>query len=131
MNIKLIPLNEIEAGINNFDFIETNSSKIPIMGRIIIGNSPGDPSDENWKIVVLEIGLEYTTHTGDYRWYWEISIRDSSNTETILKKHDTEYTAQYKPSCRGCSIIPLEIHGDTPQDFSQTIMDDIIKNFAI
>ena len=37
MNIELAPLSEIETALNNFDFIETNNSSKPIMGRSIIG----------------------------------------------------------------------------------------------
>jgi hypothetical protein len=132
LNVKLEPLSEIEKGLNNFDFFETNNSKIPIMGRIIIGNISSEPLEdinENLKMIVLEIGLESTDNAEDYEWYWEITLRDSSTTESVSKKHNTGYTAQYKPSCKGCSCIPMELHGDMPKDFSKLIIDDITKIF--
>jgi hypothetical protein len=134
MNVKLESLNEIEEGLNNFDFFETNNSKIPIMGRIIIGNISDEPLEElneNLKMIVLEIGLESTDNTEDYEWYWEITVRDISTTESVSKRHNTGYTAQYKPSCRGCSCTPMELQGDMPRDFSKLIIDDITKNFDI
>lgn len=134
LNIKLEPLSEIEAGLNNFDFVETNNPKIPVWGRIIIGISD-EPLEnvppEDWKSVVLEIGLESTGNPENYEWYWEITIRDTSTIEYVSKKHNTGYTARYKPSCRGCSCIPMELQGDTLKDFSRTIIEDIIKNFNI
>ncbi len=131
MDVKLIPLDEIEAGLMDFEFIETNNTKIPVMGRIIIGSSPGDPGDPHWKAVVLEIGLENTDKTRDYKWYWEISIRDSFSTEFISKKHDTGYTALYKPSCVGCSCIPMELQGDILRDFYPEVIEDITSHFKL
>ena len=134
MNVKLGSLSEIEEGLNNFDFLETNNSKIPIMGRIIIGNISDEPLEdlnENLKMIVLEIGLESTDNHEDYEWYWEITVRDISTTEIVSKRHNTGYTAQYKPSCRGCSCTPMELQGDMPKDFSKLIIDDITKNFDI
>jgi hypothetical protein len=131
MNVKLMPLSEIEAGLSDFEFIETKNPIIPIMGRIIIGNSPGDPFDPHWKTVILEIGLEKTDEDKDYQWYWEISIRDSSATKFVSKKHNTGYNARYKPSCVGCSCVPMELQGDILEDFSQLIIEDITKNFDV
>jgi hypothetical protein len=133
LNVKLESLSEIEKGLNNFDFVETNNSKIPIMGRIIIGTISETLEDlnENWKMIILEIGLESSANAGDYEWYWEITLKDISTTEIVSKKHNIGYTARYKPSCRGCSCIPMELHGDMPKDFSKLIIDDITKNFDI
>ncbi len=62
MNIELAPLSEIETALNNFDFIETNNSSKPIMGRIIIGTIL---EKENLKMIVLEIGLESSDNAED------------------------------------------------------------------
>ncbi|MEN6329538.1 MAG: hypothetical protein ABFC91_04535 [Methanobacteriaceae archaeon] len=131
MDVKLMALDEIALGLKDFPFIETKNSEIPVMGRIIIGSSPGDPWDPDWKSVVLEIGLEKHEEAKDYGWYWEISIRDSSATEFISKKHNSGYTAKYKPSCVGCSCVPMELQGDILKDFSQQVLDDISELFDL
>jgi hypothetical protein len=131
MNVKLTPLDEISAGLKDFEFIETKNNRIPIMGRIIIGTSPGDPGDPNWKTIVLEIGLEKGVEAIDYQWYWEISIRDSSTTEFVSKNHNTGYTAKFRPSCVGCTCRPMELQGDVLTDFSPEIMADIAAHFDV
>jgi hypothetical protein len=131
MDVKLMPINEISAGLNDFEFIETKNTQIPIMGRIIIGSSPGDPADPRWKTVVLEIGLEKNDGARDYQWYWEISIRDSYTTEFVSRKHNTGYIAKYMPSCVGCSCRPMELKGDVLGDFSQEIIADITAHFDV
>lgn len=134
LNIKIEPLSEIEAGLNNFNFVETNNPKTPLWGKIIIGISDESieniPSEDH-KIAVLEIGLESADNTKDHKWYWEITIRNISTTEYVSKKHNIGYTARYKPSCRGCSYVPMELNGDMPKDFSKLIIEDITKNFDI
>lgn len=124
-----MPIDEISAGLKDFQFIETKNTHTPIMGRIIIGSSPGDPGDPSWKTIVLEVGLEKNDEARDYQWYWEISIRDSSTTEFVSKKHNTGYTASYKPSCVGCSCRPMELQGDVLTDFSPEIIADITAHF--
>jgi hypothetical protein len=101
------------------------------MGRIIIGSTTGDPVDPNWKTVVLEIGLEKNDKTRDYQWYWEISIRDSSTTLFVSKKHNTGYTAKYRPSCVGCACTPMELQGDILTDFIPEIIADINLHFDV
>ena len=128
MNIELAPLSEIETALNNFDFIETNNSSKPIMGRIIIGTIL---EKENLKMIVLEIGLESSDNAEVYKWYWEIKLSDDSSTESVSKKHDIGYTTPYKPSCKACSIIPMELQGDKLKDFSKLIIEDIKENFDI
>lgn len=128
MSIDLAPISEIETALNNFEFIETNNQEKPIMGRIIIGNIV---EKENLKMIVLEIGLESSDNAEVYKWYWEITLSDDSTTEYVSKKHDSGYTTPYKPSCKACSIIPMELQGDTLKDFSKLIMDDIKENFDI
>jgi hypothetical protein len=100
------------------------------MGRIIIRNISDEPPEENFKIIMLEIGLECIDEE-NCEWYWEISVRDISTTEVVSKNHNTGYTARYKPSCRGCSCIPMELKGDMLKDFSKLIIEDITKNFDI
>jgi hypothetical protein len=130
MNFNLIPLSEIEAGLNDFQFIETNNPEIPIMGRVIIGTvEPEDTPD--MKMLVLEIGLEQSNKAEEYEWYWEITMRDISTTEIVSKNHNTGFTAQYKRSCRGCSVIPMEIQGHNLADLSPRIVEDITKNFDL
>ncbi|MGF7118604.1 hypothetical protein [Methanobacterium oryzae] len=128
MNVELAPLSEIETALNNFDFIETNNPVKPIMGRIIIGNIL---ENENLKMIVLEIGLESSDNAEDYGWYWEIKLSDDSSTEIVSKKHDVGFSTSYKPSCKACSIIPMELRGDKLKDFSKLIIEDIKENFDI
>lgn len=128
MNIDLAPINEIETALNNFEFIETNNSIKPIMGRIIIGNIL---EKDNLKMIVLEIGLESSDSAEEYKWYWEIKLSDDSSTEVVSRKHDVGYTTPYKPSCKACSIIPMELQGDKLKDFSKLIIEDIKENFII
>lgn len=134
MNVQLAPLSEIEAGLSDCELMETYNPKVPIMGRIMIGYVPGEPEDidpQNWKSVILEIGLERTGDAKDFEWYWEISIRDFSTTEFVLKRHNTGLNAHFKPSCSGCYSIPMELEGNKPEDFSQRIIDDITKYFNL
>lgn len=128
MNIDLAPISEIETALNNFEFIETNNSNKPIMGRIIIGNIL---EKDNLKMIVLEIGLESSDNDEVYKWYWEITLSDDSTTEIVSKKHDIGFSTPYKPSCKACSIIPMELQGDKLKDFSKLIIDDIKENFDI
>ncbi|MGC9517449.1 MAG: hypothetical protein ACP5C3_07120 [Methanomicrobiales archaeon] len=124
------PLIEIEAELYDFYLNETFDPKNPIMGRIIIGNGSNKPMEDlhvhDWKIVVLEIGLEYHEKE-EYEWYWEITIRNISNTQLILNKHNTGYTASYVPGGRGCSGIPTDwsIYEDEIKDFADLIIEDI------
>ena len=89
-DFQMEPLDEIEREINyDFDFEETCDPKNPIRGRIIIGNANNKPlidlHTHDWKIVVLEIGLEYIGNDEDYEWYWEITCRDIKETKCIVK----------------------------------------------
>lgn len=122
MNIDLAPISEIETALNNFEFIETNNSNKPIMGRIIIGNIL---EKDNLKMIVLEIGLESSDNDEVYNWYWEITLSDDSTTEIVSKKHEIGFSTPYKPSCKACSIIPMELQGDKLEDFSTLIIEDI------
>jgi len=90
IKVQMNPLNIIEDRLYEFDLYETNDPKNPVMGRIIIGNASTAPLEDihihDWKVVVLEIGLEYTNEKGDYKWYWEITVRDVNKTKYIVKK---------------------------------------------
>jgi hypothetical protein len=142
MNVELASFSEIRAGLDGFQFFETNDPKVPIMGRLIIGYAQGEPSDvsgepsddgstQNLQNIVLEIGLEYTGNGQECEWYWEISVRDISTIKFLSKKHNTGYTATYKPTCRGCYCIPMELHGDTLNDFAPLVIEDITKIFKL
>jgi hypothetical protein len=134
MNVQIAPLSEIEAGLCDLELVETHNPEVPLMGRIMIGYDPGEPEDadpQNWKSVILEIGVERAGDAQDFEWYWDISVRDFSTTEFVLKRHNTGLRAQYKPSCSGCYCVPMEIQGNKPEDFSQRIIEDITKYFNL
>lgn len=134
MTIQIAPVNEIKDELCNVELVETHNHQIPLVGRIMIGYDPGEPEDpdpQNWKSVILDIGLENTGDDKNYEWYWEISIRNISSTEFVSKRHNTGFQAQYKPSCSGCYCVPMEIRGQTMEDVSQHIIGDITKNFRL
>ena len=135
-DFQMEPLDEIEREINyDFDFEETCDPKNPIRGRIIIGNANNKPlidlHTHDWKIVVLEIGLEYLGNDEDYEWYWEITCRDIKETKCIIKKHNTGFTASYVPGGQGCSGVPTDwaTYGAEVDEFSEFILQDIKENF--
>ncbi|HNS26335.1 MAG: hypothetical protein QM405_05915 [Euryarchaeota archaeon] len=133
MSAQLAPLSEIEDALRSLELVETNNSQFPLMSRVMIGYDPGEPEDpdpQNWKNVMLEIGLERTGDE-DFEWYWEISIRDFSTTEFIIKRHNTGLQAHYKPSCSGCFGLPMEIEGKKPEDFVQLLIKDIAEHFNL
>lgn len=132
------PVEEIERELYDAFLEETSDPKTPVMGRIIIGNASGKPLDElhvhEWKIVVLEVGLDYIkSEQADYEWYWEISIRDIQKTEIVINHHHTGYTASYVPGGRGCSGAPTgwDTYGDEVDQFIPSIMKDIRDNFPL
>jgi hypothetical protein len=130
------PLESIETELFDFYFDETNDPRNPIMGRAIIGNASGKPLGDlhvhDWKVVVLEIGLDYIeSDNADYEWYWEISIRDVKNTEIIINKHKTGFKTSYVPAGRGCSGVPTDwaTYGDEVDQFADIILEDIKEHF--
>lgn len=132
------PFESIETELFDFYFDETNDPRNPIMGRAIIGNASGKPLEDlhihDWKLVVLEIGLEYLeSDDADYEWYWEITIRDIKKTEYIVNKHNTGFTASYVPGGRGCCGAPTDwaTYGVEVEEFAPSILEDIRNKFKI